>query len=357
VGIVGVLLLASTYLGHQEVISRAVLLMFIPLLALATAVGEVVFRRAMRKLERGHLSLERTLLAGSPSRVQAWLESAHGLARQGVDIAGYLADPAEGGQLPPLGGGEVPWLGERADILAVVRRYRISQVVFWETPAVGAAEAWLLLASLRRLRVRLRWHGSDAWLLATGARAEMFGRELSAVQSAGGGLVLRVLLDRLLALVAAGLLAVVGFLPWLWLRAVRIPRGGARCVVVKTSDLWGHDPELTVACDGHGRVLSLVWQWALAGALWRGKLAVFGPRPGARGKVQVPCDPAGVLAFWRDEPRTPGLAGSWNSESPPNWWTTLAALWRHPGGFDELELESENGEADPPVVERFSGSG
>jgi len=48
IGVVAVLLLASTYLGHLEVISRAVLLMFIPLLAVMTAAGEGMFRRILR---------------------------------------------------------------------------------------------------------------------------------------------------------------------------------------------------------------------------------------------------------------------------------------------------------------------
>ncbi|MBE0565668.1 MAG: glycosyltransferase, partial [Krumholzibacteria bacterium] len=109
VGVLAVLLLAATYLGHLDVISRAVLLMFIPLLTVLTALGDRLVDAGRRRLERGHLSLERTLLVGGPGVLNPWLARAGDLAAQGVDVAGYLADPPEAGALPPLAGG-VPWL-------------------------------------------------------------------------------------------------------------------------------------------------------------------------------------------------------------------------------------------------------
>lgn len=348
IGVVSVLLLASTYLGHQEVISRAVLLMFIPLLAGITAMGEGVFRRVLRKLERGHLSLERTLLVGSPVVIQRWLASARDLTGQGVDLAGYVADPGEGGGLPPLAGGEVPWLGSRTDIVEVVRRYRISQVVFWDSPEAadaGADQQWLLLAALRRLRIRLRWHVGGAWLLAAGARPEMFGDELSAVQGSGSGMAVRVLFDRALALVAGLLLGVLGALPMLWLRLVRVPKGQARWESFTASDLWGHNPRLTVAVSPTGQVLSLPWQWRLVGPLLQGRLAVFGPQPWTMGRVDAPRVAADVLEFWQSEPRAPGLAGRWSSHSGRGGMgailATLKQLWCDPGGFGVLGVGTD----------------
>ncbi len=343
IGVVGVLLLASTYLGHQEVISRAVLLMFVPLLAVATGLGAGVFRRLLLRLEQGHFNLERTLLAGSPGSVQVWLDQARDLTSQGVDLAGYVADPGAGGGLPPLAGGEVPWLGERSEMLAVVRRYRISQVVFWDSPVVGDPDSdqdWRLLAALRRLRVRLRWHGADAWLLAAGTRPEIFGTELSAVQSGDNGLAARVIGSRLLAVVLGAALGVVGFLPWLWLRLARVPRGRARWERVVAGDLWGHEPVLQVAVDSSGQVLALPWQWRLAGALLRGQLSVFGPRPLTMGRVDAPRTAADVLAFWRSEPRAPGLSGSWAAGGERGNLAALTRLWRDPGGFGVLAGEA-----------------
>jgi len=351
IGIVSVLLLASTYLGHQEVISRAVLLLFIPLFAVATGLGESLFRRLLRKLERGHLSLERTLLAGPPARIQQWLTTAGDLRGQGVDLAGYLAEPSESGGLPPLADGDVPWLGRRQDIVAVVRRYRISQVVFWDNPRAGAVDAggdWQLLAGLRRLRVRLRWHVDGAWLLASGARPEMFGNELSAVRGSGSGMALRALADRALALVAGLLLGIGGVLPWLWLRFVRVPRGRARWEDLTAADLWGHDPQMTLAVSATGQVLSLPWQWRLAGPLLRGRLAVLGPRPWTLGRVEAPLAPHDVLGFWKSEPRAPGLAGPWSCGSQQRGVGTLLAtlgqLWRDPGGFGVIHRSGDDEE-------------
>ena len=362
IGVVSVLLLASTYLGHQAAISRAVLLMFIPLLAMATGLGETVLRGLQKRLESGHLSLERTLLAGSPVPVQQWLDTARDLRRQGVDLAGYVADPGPGGGLPPLAGGEVPWLGRREDILAVVRRYRISQVVFWDSPQVGtpaADGAWRHLAALRRLRVRLRWHVSGAWLLAAGARPEMFGGELSAVQGAGSGVAMRALGGRLLAVAAGLLLGVGGLLPWLWLRLVRVPAGRARWLQLVASDLWGHDPTLAVAVSDAGRVLSLPWQWRLSGPLLGGRLAVFGPRPWTMGRVDAPRAPVEVLEFWRSEPQAPGLSGRWAHGGHLTGWAAAAAvvnqLWRDPGGFGVVVGDGTGGEA--RLAEPAAGGG
>ncbi|MCK9994748.1 MAG: glycosyltransferase [Candidatus Krumholzibacteria bacterium] len=339
IGVVAVLLLASTYLGHLEVISRAVLLMFIPLLAVVTAAGGEVFRRILRRLEKGNLSLERTLLSGDPGRIRAWLASAGDPADQGVDVAGYVADDAGGSGLPPLGGGDIPWLGSTAEMLEVVKRYRISQVVFWDRPASGDA-TWITLASLRRLRVRLRWQVEDVWLLAAGARAEVFGGALSAVKGSGGGTALRVFGSRLLSLCAGLILGLTGLLPWIWFRLVLAPSGRGSFIKIRISDLWGHQPRLTLAVSATGRVLALPWQWALAGVLLKGGIALFGPRPLTDGRVDAPRDPDSVLAFWRGEPRAPGLTGRWSLTDPGRNWASFTAqlrqLWNDPGGFGTL---------------------
>jgi N-acetylglucosaminyl-diphospho-decaprenol L-rhamnosyltransferase len=339
VGVVAILLLASTYLGHLEVISRAVLLMFIPLLAVVTAAGEEVFRRILRRLEQGHLSLERTLLSGNPQRIGAWLAGAGNLADQGVDVAGYVAEGPNGDGLPPLGEGDIPWLGNPKDVLEVVQRYRISQVVFWERPGPGD-DAWSTLAALRRLRVRLRWQIDDVWLLAASARAEVFGGVLSAVKGSGSGTAARVVGGRLLSLLAVLVLGLGGFLPWIWFRLITIPAGRGRFLKVWVSDLWGHHPQLTLAVSATGRVLPLPLQWALAGPLFKGSIALVGPRPLTAGRVDAPRDPGAVLAFWRGEPRPPGLTGPWSrigaTGAIGNIRDHLRQLWIDPGGFGTL---------------------
>ncbi len=344
VGVVAVLLLAATYLGHLDVVSRAVLLMFIPLLALATAGAEELLGRLRDRLAAGRFSLERTLLAGPPERIDAWLREAGNAARLGIDPAGYVADPGRAGALPPLAGGALPWLGPASGMIETVQRYRISQVVFWpgaDGSESGGPAAWERLAALRRLRVRLRWQGDGVWLLAAGARAEVFGGQLSAVQATGGGAAARAVAGRLLSAAAGGVLWLVGLLPWLWLKAVRAPRGSAAVVTTPVSDLWGHDPELKVAVDADGRVLPLPWQWRLAGPLITGGLALAGPRPLTGGRRDVPRGPQQELEFWRSEPRAPGLVGNWSAGAAEGGrWGRWAALvrqgWRDPGGFGSL---------------------
>ena len=242
VGVVAILLLAATYLGKLDVVSRAVLLMFIPLLAVLTFAGDRLVRRARRRLERGRLTLERTLLAGPPVRVGAWLASLREPARQGIDVAGYVAEPPAGGGLAALGGGEVPWLGRPVEIPAIVRRYRISQVVFWEGSDARSPAEWEVLADLRRQRIRLRWPGAAAWLAAAGDHVETFGDDLSAVHASGGAVRPGDLWRRIAAALTGLTLAILAAPGWLWLLAVRRPRGGASVLAVALSDLWGHDP-------------------------------------------------------------------------------------------------------------------
>jgi len=338
IGIVSVLLLASTYLGHMEVISRAVLLMFIPLFAATTALGAALFRRLRARLERGRLSLDRTLLCGPAREVGAWLQDAGDLTAQGVDVAGYLAEPAAGGGLPPLDAGRVPWLGLPGEILEVVTRYRISQVVFWDRPAAGE-EGWRLLASLRRLRIRLRWQVEDVWLLAAGARADLFGGRLSAVRGTATGSALRLVGGRLLAVAAGLVLGVLGAAPWLVLKSVRRPRGTAAIRAVVATDLWGHDPRLRLAVDAEGRVLPLGWQWSLAPALLAGRVALTGPRMLTAGRRDAPRAPDSILEFWRREPRAPGLSGSWaagGGGQAARVAAIIRQLWFDPGGFGIL---------------------
>jgi len=334
VGVVSVLLLASSYLGHQEAISRAVLLLFLPLLYIFTSVADGAFNRLLARLEKGRLSLERTLLVGPPARIQAWLNGARGTSLADVDVAGYAADPSAGGGLAPLDDGNIPWLGTRAEILEVVHRYRISQVVFWDPPA-GEAAAWQLLGNLRRLRVRLRWQVSDVWLLAARARVEFFGSEPGAVQQSGAAESLFAFGARLASLAAGVVLGLLAFLPWVWLRLVRSRQDGAAVRMVPTTDIWGHDPRLPVAASGDGRVLPLLWQWRLAGCLLQGRVSLNGPQavPAGTG-LPAAADP---FEFWKRSPRAPGLTGPWAAEGGLR--RQLGRLWQSPGGLTRLDQE------------------
>ena len=336
VGVLSVLLLAATYLGHLDVISRAVLLMFIPLSMVLTAMGDRLVDAGRRRLKRGNLSLERTLLVGAPRELAAWLGRAGDLPAQGVDIAGYLADPGETGALPPLAGG-VPWLGRPDAAAAVVERYRISQVVFGALPRPGDAQ-WLVLGALRRLRVRLRWLGDGVWLPAAGARSETFGSAPSAVQMAWGRRFAVAALGRSGGAAAALALAITAALPWLWLKLGPLRRGSALCRTVGVGDTWGHALEVTLVTDRWGQVRALPWQWPLVGPLLTGRLGVWGGRAVVGAAPVPPRDGDEVIAFWRDEPAPPGLTGPWAADGGADRRLRRAwgRLWRDPGGFGNL---------------------
>jgi N-acetylglucosaminyl-diphospho-decaprenol L-rhamnosyltransferase len=359
VGTVSLLLLASTYLSHQQVYSRAVLLLFIPLFALASFLGEAFFRALGRRMERGYLSLERTLLVGEPAVLRLWLEKIQDVRSLGVDPVGYVgaSTAAASAPSPPLARGDVPWLGAWSDLLSIVEKYRISQVVFWGLPPTRP-DGLALLARLRRRRIRLRWCADEAWLLASRARAELFAGQISAVLEPGTVSLLRITVARLGNAAAGCLLALLSGGPYL---ALRLSPRGRRVVNLTGLDACGEPVNLRVACDGTGRVLPLGWQWPLAKPLLSGRLGVWGPPLRAVATASEP--PARPpLEFWRAETCPCGLTGrwvasaaaegstvpSWNRQSVPagaRWrffqplatWRVLLAvvrrLWRNPAGL------------------------
>lgn len=183
IGVVTLLLLASTYLGRQQTYSRAVLLLFAPLAVVTTAAGERLFGALRDRLQRRWLSLERTLLVGGPAELAAWLAANPEPRRLGLDLVGYLADAADAAgaaDAPAVLGGGLPRLGAPADLGDVAERFHITHVVFWGWPA-GEPAQQARLEELRRRRIRLRWCAAGAWIVGAGARAEPFGGGASAV--------------------------------------------------------------------------------------------------------------------------------------------------------------------------------
>ena len=326
VATVSLLLLASTYLSHQSVYSRAVLLLFIPLFALAVTVGERFFRRLRVSMEHGYLSLERTLLVGAPREIGAWLAEAGDLRELGLDAVGYLT-PAAGEETTPLARGEVPCLGDAGRLVSVVRRYRISQVVFWRWPDGGLKEL-RNLALLRSRRIRLRWRVDEASLLREGSRHETFGHDVSAVLDPGAVHPVAAALGRLRDLacgaVSAGLTVVPflisGLVPgWTW-RSLRVhPRGASELA-------WTQ--RLVVGRDGRPR--GMPWQAPLCWSLLRGRLTLRGaPLATAALEAVREDDSATLREMWRLSLPAAGLTGDW---AGPDAVARILALWRDPAG-------------------------
>ena len=315
-GLVALLLLAGSYLGREEVVSRAVLLLLLGLYAGLSIWAATWISRLNRRLEAGFFALERTVLAGPVGDLAGWLAASCdlpregiGLHRAGIDLVGYVTDdPAPTGGHPALGEGKLPWLGTLAALPQIVERLRVSQVAFWEDSGL-AGEGSVLLRRLRALRIRLRWVLSEAWLLAAGARAEAFGTAGSGVLDPDdGGFWRRLALRPVEILVALSLLGAAAALavPRHWRRR-RGTIGQARVAGPGVPlELAG----MAIDVRPDGRVLPLWWQPALLRALLTGRLALWGRRLGAgetAGSAPGELRPAWLGAA----AGRPGLTGPW----------------------------------------------
>lgn len=337
VAAVTLLLWASTYMSHQHIYSRVVLLLFWPLLLGTLLLSESAFLALRRRMERGYLSLERTLLVGPAAVVGEWLDGGPDPRSSGLDAVGYLSTEAAARGLAP-DGPDVPRLGAPADLVDVVERYRIAQVVFWQWPTGETAEL-RALARLRRRRVRLRWRVDAAALLQAGAHAEEFGGAASAVLDPGPARPVRDVARRL---AAAGLGLLLWPLSTPAAGLARLRRGWAmRDFPAAPAGEDSLARNWRLLCGRDGRPCGLLQQPALARALIGGSLALAGD-------PLVPCRPGGapppsgaVGDPWRLEPPVAGLSGAWAGAGPTRFRRAL----RDPAGISRLArgtTEQEN---------------
>jgi hypothetical protein len=324
-GLVALLLLAASYLGREDVVSRAVLLTLLVVYTGLTAWASGVVGRLLRRLERGYLTLERTLLVGPRPALDRWLQGVGQPREQGIDVVGYATDePPPAGGHPALADGDVPWLGAPQDLPGLSERFRVSQVAFWQ----GRGPAGMRpadLARLRRGRIRLRWIVEDAWLLAVGARAERFGASASGVLEPDDGEVLRRWAQRPLDLALGSLVLLAGLLDWpARRRALR--DGRWRRETVDVADGGAHNGAVTRLVRRDGRRLPLWRQPDLGRALLDGRLAVVGAPPGR------PAADADLVAVLRETGASrPGLTGRWAADHGG----ILATLVHDPGGWEQ----------------------
>lgn len=360
IGLVGLLLLAGSYLGREEVVSRAVLLMMLGLYMGLSIWATAVIDRLNRRLEAGFFALERTLLAGPVAALENWLAESRDLHRDGIDLVGYVTDDrAIDAGHPAIGAGAVPWLGTLAGLPHLVERFRASQVVFWNAPDQGP-EMDAVLVRLRCLRIRLRWILDEAWLLATGARWATFGAASCGVLDPDDSVGIRRLILRLLEMLfAVPMLAVTALfaLPRrIMLRNSRIRRER----VDVREDLRDHGG-VEILVDRDGKPMPLWWQAAILRALLAGRIGIWG-----RGLFSGRCpvhtgrgDRAGSLPAWLHavETRRPALTGPWSGEGQAAIVRILRAIktvFLYPGGWapehrtDEYSIRRDDSrEVDP----------
>jgi len=321
VGVVSLLLLASTYLSPQDVYSRAVLLLFVPLFAVFSEAGERLLRRGRGRMEQGWLSLERCLLVGDRSEVEDWLAARGDPRESGLDTVGWLRASADGDDAP-LAGGEIPCLGEESDLADIVERYRIAQVVFWRLPR-GDLRELRTLARLRARRIRLHWNVPESGLLETGARSTRLGATRGIVLDPGPAQPAAAMARRIGAVVMGAAMLVLTALPWgLGVltgadrrKFVVAPRGAA-------DGAWS----LSLLLGRKGAPRPAYWQAPLAWSLITGRLELKGPplvfqdavsdrdTGGDPWRLEIPR--AGLLpdGTWSDPIRYPaGLSGVWHA--------------------------------------------
>jgi len=334
--LVTLLLLAGSYLGREEVVSRAVLLVLLALYTGMTAWASTVVGRTLRRLERGYLALERTLLVGPRQALASWLAAVDQPRGQGIDVVGYTtAEPAPPGGHPAIGPTGVPWLGGADDLPGLSERFRVSQVAFWAGPADSGVPPGDL-ARLRRARIRLRWLVADAWLLAVGAQAERFGAADSGVLEPDDGELLRRWAWRPLEILAAVPLLVAGAVTWRWRRQAE-RAGRIRRETVDVGGVPPHNETVTRLVRADGSPLPLWRQPGLARGLLRGRIALVG----------APLDsaPTGadLVDILRRRPAArPGLTGTWARRQGRG---ALGTLWRHPGGWGQKAAAAGGGPA------------
>lgn len=265
--LLSLLLLATTFLSHQRLYSRPVLLLFVPIFWLLLGGAGLASIALRRRLERGGPERERAVLVGPAAEWRAWLAAHEGLRHTGIDPVGWVDDQGEGVSSADA----LPCLGDRAELVRIVTRCRIAQVVFWDAPRPGAAEAELL-RTLRRAGVRLRWRLDDAGLLG-GARAESFGGAGSLVLEPGGSTALGRFAARLVDRCCGLALLVCGALPYLALRAVAFGASSRASFAWRGRAAAGGAVLRLVAGPGN-RPRALAWQAPLGWDLLAGRVTM-----------------------------------------------------------------------------------
>lgn len=326
IGMISLLLLASTWLSHQDVYSRAVLLVFIPMFALTSQLSSRFYHWMIGRMEQGNLALERTIFVGRPQQIREWQLSGESARSAGLDPVGYLLPERAGRDPEKSFDFDLPCLGSVDALVDTVDRYHVSQVVFWEWPR-GELQELHSLTHLRRQRVRLRWLVNEAALLSQGARADDFASGTSIVLDPALTAVPGILLEKSGRLLAGLLLFLIGF------PLVTLGRGligwRIREVNLEPGDDPATSPALRVVVNADGKIRHLMAQPWLGIALLQARMGLTGQPVTVHGNTKA----QSMKQAWQLQSRRPGLTGSWAGESLGQ---RLAALWRDPANLSTL---------------------
>jgi GT2 family glycosyltransferase/lipopolysaccharide/colanic/teichoic acid biosynthesis glycosyltransferase len=295
-----VVIMASTYIARERLISRAVVLLFFALCVAALWLGRRALRASHRRLLEMHLDLRRLAIVGSEDEARELRSLLSHRPELGLDVVGWV-DPHQRSRRA---------LGTLPELLDVVREHRIQQVLVAPSAARVEDVAGMLL-QLRRRAVDVQVMSGFADVLTHRARVERladlpvlsFGRDtLYAVNA---------LAKRLADVVGAGLLLVVGALPAVLYCAVAGLRGVPLYRRERRLGLDACPFDLSLVNDAVRLPATDLVDLPAFWAVLRGRMSLVGPYP-------LPPEALASLQDWqhlRFDVR-PGLVGPWRTLRP-----------------------------------------
>ncbi|MEZ4395851.1 MAG: glycosyltransferase [Candidatus Krumholzibacteriia bacterium] len=289
----GVVLMSSTFLSKERIVSRAVVLASVLIAVLLTWLLRGGLRALHRVLLRYHFDLRRLLLVGTAVEASALEQRLLRHPELGLEMVGRIA----------VGESEMERrgaLGGPADLERVSAAERVQEIVVAPSgaglPSLATALIWC-----RARSIDLRLLSDLAGMVGRGARAEDF-LGLPAVAYRMAGLYpLERAFKRLADLVVGLAGLVLTLLPGLVHLGVS---RGARRLRVEVLGRHGRPTRLTLVLRRDGRPAPDVLNpWAFAAVL-AGGLSLVGPMP--RRALPAPPPDLGALLTLR-----PGLTGAW----------------------------------------------
>jgi GT2 family glycosyltransferase/lipopolysaccharide/colanic/teichoic acid biosynthesis glycosyltransferase len=295
-----VVLMASTYITRERLISRAVVVLFFFLATLFIWVARQALRALHARVLEMRVDLRRMAIVGTEDEVRELRVLLASRPELGLDVVGAIAVDAPSARA----------LGALANIATVVREHRIQQVLVAPSAASLQVVAGMV-AQLRRRAVDVQVMSGFAELLGQRSRVErladipvlVFGRDtLYPLQRLG---------KRALDCAAATLLLVVGLVPALvyWIAARK--QGGPVYVRERCLGRDARPFELPVVRSDVRLPPSDLFNLPALWLVLRGVLSLVGPYP-------LPEAAAARLQPWqrlRFEMR-PGLTGFWRTLGP-----------------------------------------
>jgi GT2 family glycosyltransferase/lipopolysaccharide/colanic/teichoic acid biosynthesis glycosyltransferase len=293
-----VVLMASTYVARERLISRAVVVLFFVLGAAAVW----AFRRGLRALHARllemHLDLRRVAVVGTAAEAREVRALVAARPSLGLEVVGHVTVDADGDRRA---------LGDLGQLADVVRTQRVQQVLV--APSAAQVEAVArMLSQLRHKAVEVQVMSGFADLLSHRARVERladvpvlaFGRDTLHPLNAFG--------KRLADITGAVILLVVGSLPAVVYSAVARARG---VPLYRRERRLGRDAcpfDLPRVSGDLGLPASDLVNLPAFLAVLRGQMSFVGPYP-------MPSAVVPELADWqrlRFDVR-PGLTGFWRT--------------------------------------------